>query len=719
MDTSAANDWVHRRSCLYWYDQYVLNNQESAFARYDPERIAAEIAGTGAEIVAVYAANQYGIAYYPSALIPQHPNLKGRDYFGEVAGALRKRGIRVIAYINYLDSRHPEWNVVPLGADPAAATATARLVAWADPASGAGRVQNLAGGRWNTPCCNSPRRDEILAVAREIADAYHPDMLHLDMFFNAGVCVCRACRPEVERICGTADITATVIEDHWREYLGWRFERSSSLIRELTAMLRERGVLAAHNAFAPLYLSPLWGLSEQWLPHLDVFLSECFDAFLVPFTDLGAASIAVKWQRAVGKAPWILRTGHPNHYAHWPITKAQWEIYASACMANGAKAFGPCGVGARPDTSTSPRLLENVKHVFDFYREDADLDRDACSAAEVALVFSWASRSFQSPGTDWLAEFTGWARLLMEEHVPYDIVSAEAAAESTEAAGVLGRYRLLVLPSLSCMEASFGCAVREYVRGGGALLATGDTSLRDRDGRERSDFLLHDVLGCRSLRVLRGHFAVERAVDAEPASGHVRVTETSARVLARYVELDPAGPVSGAKDPLPIRVTDIPLVVSNRYGGGTCEYVAFDVGAFYALHGDAHIGALMCESLERALPARMLRVQAPRTVEVMVWRQPVAGSRTRERTVVHLANRTVAWTLPTDARQIDEIVELREVRLSMPRPAGAVAVSARRTRVGHRFEGGFLVVTLERLGAYAAVVVEHDHRAESPAGRGR
>jgi hypothetical protein len=709
------HDWVWERSRLYWYDQYVLNNQESAFSRYDPDRIASEIAGTGADIVALYAANQYGIAYYPSAVIPRHPNLKGRDYFGEVAAALRKRGIRIIAYINYLDSRHPEWNVVPLGADPAASTAAVPLVPWADPSSPGGRVQDLPGGGWNTPCYNSPRRAEVLAVAREIADAYHPDMFHLDMFFHPGVCVCRACRPEVERICGTTEITAKAIDEHWREYIGWRFERSSSLIGELTALLRKRGVLAAHNAFAPLYLSPVWGLSEQWLPHLDVFLSECFDAFLVPFTDLNATSIAVKWQRAVGKAPWILRTSHPQHYAHWPITKAQWEIYASACKANGAKAFGPCGVGARPDTTTSPRLLENVKHGFDFYMEDADLDRDASSAADVALVFSWASRNFHSPGTEWLAEFAGWARLLVEEHVPYDILSAEAVLQSPDPAGELRRYRLLVLPGLSCMDEPLARLVREHVRAGGALIATGDTSLQYADGRERPDFLLGDVLGTSSLRSLHGHFAIERPVDAEPASGHVRVTATAAgtrsRTLARYVEVDAAGPVSGAKDPLPIRVTDIPLVVSNRFGNGTCEYVAFDVGAFYATHGDAHIGVFMRESVDRMLTEPRLRVEAPRTVEATLWRQPVEGSGSRVRTIVHLANRTAAWTLPTDARQITEIVELRDVRISLPLPAGTLAISARKATVAHRVEDGRVFVTVDRLGAYAAVIVEHDRES--------
>jgi len=94
-------------------------------------------------------------------------------------------------------------------------------------------------------------------------------------------------------------------------------------------------------------------------------------------------------------------------------------------------------VGARPDTTSSPLLLRRVRQAFDCYLEDADLWEGAESAAEVALVFSWATRKYE-PGTAamrWAQEFHGWARLLAEEHIPYDVVVAERGA----AAADLGR----------------------------------------------------------------------------------------------------------------------------------------------------------------------------------------------------------------------------------------------------------------------------------------
>ncbi len=112
-----AHDWLKRRGRIYWYDQYALNEQEVAFARYDPDRITGELVATGADIIVVYAANQFSIAYYPSKIWPQHPNLRGRDYVGDLLSRLRARGKKVVTYINWLESRHAEWNTIPLGAE--------------------------------------------------------------------------------------------------------------------------------------------------------------------------------------------------------------------------------------------------------------------------------------------------------------------------------------------------------------------------------------------------------------------------------------------------------------------------------------------------------------------------------------------------------------------------------------------------------------------------
>jgi hypothetical protein len=700
------NEWFNKRSRIYWYDQYALNEQQTAFAKYDPERIVDELVSTGADILAVYAANQFGIAYYPSHILPHHPGLKGRDYFGEISSRLRARGVRVIAYTNWLNSTHADWNLVPVGRNQDECTrddllAHERpLVSWADPSAPNGRVQNLAGGAWEFPCPLSPRAGQMVEVAREIVTRYHPDGYHMDMFHGVPICLCERCRKALEPILGTQDITPELLTAHWADYVAWRTAVSADVIAGVSAVLREHSIIAAHNAGVPL-LPVSYGFSEAWLPSLDVFVSEAFDAFLAHPTDLNTTSIIVRLQHAIGKPAWILRTSGQIHYAHWPISEAQWRIYASACKANGCKAFGPCGIGAYPDTTSSVQMLSRVKQAFDFYMEDADLDEGAQSIAKIALAFSWATRAHfdehPASGTvDWAEEFVGWARLLIEEHLPYDIVIAE-----TMAASELGKYDLVILPDLANLSAAACTALKDYIGQGGRILATGSTSLRDEQGNVRPEFALAQVLGLAGRGSVKGPFAVQRPIEPAPAWGTLQHVQSSGHVASYAVRMDPAGSVGGVKDPLPMEVSEWPVLMDHSCARGRAAYVAFDIGRYYELHGDEHIGAWMAEIVDGLLPSRQIVVRAPRTVEVTLWRQE-----SPQRLIVHLANRTVPWTLPTDTRQPTEIIPLRDLQLILQCPWPNPQVTCRGAQVSSRTERDHLTLSLAELDVYAAILVE-------------
>jgi hypothetical protein len=692
----ASPAWYNQRGRIYWYDQYAGNVHEVAFSRYDPDRIAAEMIATGADVVAVYAANQQGMAYFPSKVWPEHPNLKGRDYVGDLCTRLHAAGKRVLLYINWLDTQHPEWWGHYLGKEI--------------------KSDDL----WQEPCCNSPQREKVLAITREICERYRPDAFHLDMFFTNGICTCDYCRPHLERICGTTEITREAVHAHWAEYIDWRTERSASYLAEVTAILHEYGVIAAHNAFAPLYQMAACGVDEGWLDSLDVYVSECFDAFQVG--DLNGASINVRWQHAVGKPAWILRTSTSMVYLHWPLTEAQWAVYVAACKANGAKFFGPCGVGARPDTTSSPKLLGRVTKAFDRFMEDADLDPGAKSAARIALVFSWATRRyFEAETNRWFEEFYGWARLLIEEHLPYDVIVAENVGREGVAA-LTGKYDLVILPDASHLSEAFCGAVREFVRAGGCLLATGSSSLGDEKGARLGDFQLGDVLGVHSEEAFQGCLAVEAPEEPEPASGTFQFVtatgEDEGELVRHWVDVDPVAR-GHQEDPLPLAPMPWPSEVRGTFGQGRSLYVAFDIGRYYQLRGPQHIAAWMRAAVDGLIGARQIVVKAPRTVEVTLWRQE-----SPERTIVHLANRTVPWTLPTRMREYVEIVPVHDVEIEFAlgeewaERYGIPKVSCRGAELRMVRRRPILKVRVPVLEDYAAVVLEPGEARVKPA-RGR
>lgn len=683
--SGSPHDWLKRRQRIYWYDQYALNDQETAFARYDPDRIAAELADVGAEIVAVYAANQFSVAYYPSAIWPMHPNLKGRDYFGEVSSRLKAQGRKVIAYINWLESRHPEWYVVPLGGKP---EKEFPLASWAKPEVPDWRVQQVPGGQWRFACINSPRRRQVVDVAREICEKYRPDGFHLDMFFNSGVCVCPYCRPALEQICGTPDITQEAVAAHWREFIDWRSECSASLIGEVSAVLREHGVFAAHNGQNPLWLSPIYGFDEKWLPHLDLYVSEIF-------FNLHQSDLTMRWHRAIGKPSCELLTSTSPNHAHLSVPSTAWRISAASAKANGCNVLGPCCVGAYPDTTTSKRLLETVREGLEFFMEDADLHDGARPAAKVALVFSWATRKYYREGRmDWSQELDGWSRVLIEEHIPFELVVAENVASTND----LAPYDLVVLPNTVHVTGAFCATLAEYARAGGRILATGETSLGDERGFSRPDFALGELLGITRKDAAEGPFAMEGRNGPEPAAGVFQRVAASGEILARHVATDPAGSVAGYMDPFPTDATEWPVAAAKAAGRGEALYVAFGIGRYYAMHDLVHARDRMVSFIDRLLPERQIVARAPRWLEVTVWRQEKP-----ERFIVHLANRT---PLAHDMPRIHEIAPLRDVEIEFPRPYPDARVTGRGATVTCADEGGRLRIHIDKLDAYAAVVVE-------------
>lgn len=688
-EVKIKSDWLRRRARIYWYDQYALNEQDAAFAKYDPDRITEELVATGADIIVVYAANQFSIAYYPSKIWPQHPNLKGRDYVGDLIARLRDRGKKVVAYINWLESRHPEWNTLPLGTEGDPDHGEMPLVGWADPSNADKRVQRVPGGRWRHPCINSPRREQVKAVAREILERYNPDGFHLDMYHAQGaLCVCRYCRPELERICGTSRITPQAVTAHWREYIDWKCRRSASLIAELTAMAHQHGAIACHNAGTPLHVPAIYGVGEEWMPHVDVYVSEIFSNLYVPST-------TVRLQRALGLPSWELLTSAPPHFAHLSIPAAGWKMSAATCKANGGEVLGPCGVGAYPDTTTSKRLLETVKAGFDFFMQDADLAEGAVSVAKIGLVFSWATQKyFKNGAMNWAEEIGGWSRLMMEEHLPFDFVIAEKVGSAAD----LMRYDLILLPNTANVSDTFCSALTEYVRGGGRIVAAAETSLFNEKGHARPDFALKDLLSVSHKGSFEGNFAIERPREPEPAFGIFQQVATSAKIVARQIAVDPAGSVAGARDPLPMKPTEWPVVVLNSVGKGSTAYVAFDVGRMYSNHNLPHIASFMVDVIDSILPSRQIVVKAPRSIEVTVFRQEA-----KQRTIIHLADHTQS---PNDMTRIAEIVPVHDIEVALDAPYPDPKVTGRGSQVSSTADGKRLKIRLSTVDAYAAIVIE-------------
>src|SRR5204863_349593 len=76
----------------------------------------------------------------------------------------------------------------------------------------------------------------------------------------------------------------------------------------------------------------------------------------------------------------------------------------------------------------------------------------------------------------------------------------------------LKKYAVLVLPNAACLDDRQAEAVRGFVRAGGGLVASLDTSLFDEFGDPRPNFALADVFGA-DYRGLPAATAVKEDID--------------------------------------------------------------------------------------------------------------------------------------------------------------------------------------------------------------
>ena len=213
-------------------------------------------------------------------------------------------------------------------------------------------------------------------------------------------------------------------------------------------------------------------------------------------------------------------------------------------------------------------------------RADAFLARTE-SCAPVALLYCERAPLIDSAEPSSAAGYFennyGVYAALVRRAAPFDALLLE-----TTSPGDLARYRVVCLADARPLSSDQCETIRAWVRDGGILVSMGATSLWDAWGRPQPDFGIADVLGVSYVGEAEGPAMFETPlpggdgtavrVDAVEGESYVRVTPTTARVLAAWDTGDPA-------------------VLRNAFGKGACVmFTASRPGRFYYGGGIAGSG---------------------------------------------------------------------------------------------------------------------------------
>ena len=676
----------------------------------DAARVVARLAEVGANAIRLGAASHNGCAYFPSKVFPRAPGLGRRDMVAAFQRACRTHGIDLVLYTNATYTvggaadEHPEWVSQP------------------------GGTLSVRGGHPLTVMCNNgPYFDRYLKLLDEIVRRYEPAAMYIDCFGLQPRCGCRHC---VERFFG--DHRAQVpreadwASETWRTYAGWLRETNRVHAREIVRTIRRarRRLPVIFNY--GVFWSPLAGGPEQAQRFAreiasGVHAESAVRFYNQPFDHIDEQAL---FADALGAPLWVWVEYPHMPWSHVACPPAEQRVKAAKVFACGARPMlwsYPCA--PEPDR----RGLAGVADVYRLARDHAELFDGSAERPAAGLLFS--SQTAEHLGRDaepartgvagaFADEFHGLFAALRRAHLtPAFLLDDQLGGERADACPVL------VLPNAACLSDAQCEAIRRFVRRGGGLLATHESSLYDERGTRREDFGLADVFGCSYRGVLEPSVASDSYFVC-PFASYMRV-QTRHPAVAPWPKghlvptggkaLDvrtrrPARPPAVVHEPLlyycspPGKTTRRPGLVANTCGKGRCVYVPWPLGTVYRQGRAADVLTLVREAVRWCCGGDLpIETDLPPTVSVQV-RQARGGA-----LVVHLVN------LSIDAHYaVEEVVPVEGRRLTL-RLAGLRRPAAVRALVGgselaFAWRRGELGIELPRIAEHEVVVVEQAKR---------
>jgi len=335
------------------------------------------------------------------------------------------------------------------------------------------------------------------------------------------------------------------------------------------------------------------------------------------------------------------------------------------------------------------RLYRTPERIFQWHKQNEHYLRNRRPYASVGVI--WSQRNTDYFGRDSAADrvdlpYRGFTQALVRARIPYvPICSADIAQYSDLA--------VLILPNVGVLSDVECQAIREFARRGGAVIATGASSLYDEWGDARRDFALADLFGAHApspelflkppsqdnsyLRLIperRGKSWGPKVPD-DPSSGERHPvlagfddtdiltfggaleelrTEPGVIVPLTFVPSFPAFPPEMAWMRQP--TTNIPALVINS----KIAYLPADIDSRYARYNLPDHGTLLANLVRWAAGDRIgFQVQGAGLIDCHLYRQSNS-------LIVHLVNLTNegAWRGP-----IDELIPVGPLQIRIKAPS--------------------------------------------------
>ena len=641
---------MHQVRYGLFFDNHTQMENPDVGRDFDPEYFTDRIKECGVDYLAFHARCNVGMAYYDTRIGIKHPALK-RDLFGELAACCKKKNIALVAYFNGGIStmegvQHREWRTQYLENDSFGKISPKSI----------------------TMCFNSPYRDHLIAMIREVAQNYPGDGFFIDCL-SRFPCVCPTCvKMMQEQGIDFTDIYAVT-----------EFARQSvlRLCHDISDAVREQipdpmlyfngpvfGSVSDIETFFDCECLPTAGWGYEFLPTLAHFVRNIVPGRQV----LNMTGRFYDWGDFGG-----LRTAE----------SLKFDLFYGA--AHGMRPN--IGGHFHPRGDKDDAVFDRIREVYQDLQKYDGWTIDAAPLTDIAIVYPFDEAELRyRPG------IRSAVRMLEELKMQFDLVLADSPEN-------WDRYKLLILPEDVPVNECLAERIRRFIANGGAFFACGKTAA-ETFGAElgiecQGDSGMDPVYFRMNGDYSKDLDDMDLSLYAPACSARVKDASGASRLVKPYYNRSWAGTHAIFYTP-PQEETELPFITKKD----RCIWCAGDLFTGYANRGAIHFRNIVRNILDDLLETPLVKVEKlPSFARLVLTEQP-------GRLNVHVISYVPEKR--NNAFVVEDPAAILNGKFSVfvgDRDVASVMLVPEQTPVAFSRSGGYVHITLPPMEGYALVSI--------------
>jgi len=648
---------IHQPKYCLFYDNHTMPAIPDMGENFDVEQFTDRIKDCGVDYLTFHARCNLGNAYYNTKIGTRHPSLK-YDLFGQLSEACSRKGIALTAYLNGGISSseglaHREWTTLYFDG------------------------RELREPRFTpyvrTMCYNTPYRDHLIAMVKEIAENYPVSGFFIDCLQNFP-CVCPVCIKEMKK-------------------RGIDYTNREEVVKfaEFSALRLAKDIYDAATAINPDLLiyhnNP--GYEEQF-DFSTYFEVECLPAGAWGYEYLPVLSHYV---RTLGDMPVLNMTGRFYDWGDFGGLRPEAAIKSELLygLANGMRPN--IGGHFHPRGDINNAVFDRIEKIYKELQTMEPWYDNAKNITEIAVVYPKKIANIRGDKV-----LKSAVRMLSELKQQFDVVTTFSD---------WSKYKVLIIPDDILFNEEVARRVKTHIAAGKAVISTGSSGLNE----ERSGFVLENEWGVKYLGENDfdpAYFTVgdnfSEGLPGMPLSLYstgsdikaLPGTNVEAYLIKPYFNRHWDGEYAYYYTP-PDKVTAKPALTIN----GNVAHFSHRIFAGYSDKASVELKTVFSNVLNSYLPEPLLKSDnLPSFSRAFVTRQ--TGQR-----MVHLL--TYVPEMRGSTQMIEESVEVHNVKISLrndDKSQGRVYLAPEKKSLPFKVTDGYIDVTIPYCNGYALIVFE-------------